>query len=113
MEILRERRPDLEVEGEIQANLAVDFALQQQTFPFSRLTGAANVLVFPNLDAGNVAYKLVRELGGITALGPVLLGMAQPVTMLERDCEVDNVVQMTALTVVQAQDPGRHGAAAE
>jgi malate dehydrogenase (oxaloacetate-decarboxylating)(NADP+) len=103
VKLLRARRPDLEVEGEMQGNLAVDFALQQRTFPFSRMTGAANVLVFPNLDAGNVAYKLVRELGGVTSVGPVLLGMARPVTVLERDSEVDTIVLMTALTVVDAQ----------
>jgi len=103
-ELLRARRPELEVEGEIQANVALDYALQQQAFPFSRLTGPANVLVFPNLDAGNIAYKLMRELGNQTVVGPVLLGMAHPVTVLERDCDVDSIVLMTALTVVQAQE---------
>jgi malate dehydrogenase (oxaloacetate-decarboxylating)(NADP+) len=113
VELLRARRPDLEVEGEMQGNLAVDFALQKRTFPFSRMTGAANVLVFPNLDAGNVAYKLVRALGGVTSVGPVLLGMARAVTVLERDCEVDNIVLMTALTVVAAQEHDRRALAAE
>jgi malate dehydrogenase (oxaloacetate-decarboxylating)(NADP+) len=112
-EILRARRPDLEVEGEMQGNFAVDYALQQRTFPFSRMTGPANVLVFPNLDAGNVAYKLVRELGGVTSVGPVLLGMARAVTVLERDCEVDTIVLMTALTVVAAQEHNRKRHAAE
>ncbi|MBK8241222.1 MAG: NADP-dependent malic enzyme [Nannocystaceae bacterium] len=113
VELLRSRRPDLEVEGELQGNLAVDYALQQRTFPFSRMSGPANVLVFPNLDAGNVAYKLVRELGGVTTVGPVLLGMARAVTVLERDCEVDNIVLMTALTVVEAQELDRRRIAAE
>ncbi len=103
VELLRKRRPDLEVEGEMQANVAVDYPLQQHIFPSTRLTGPANVLIFPNLEAGNVAYKLMRELGGIPAVGPVLLGMARPVTVLERDCTVDNVVHMAALTVVAAQ----------
>ncbi|MCA9708017.1 MAG: NADP-dependent malic enzyme [Myxococcales bacterium] len=103
-ELLRKRRPDLEVEGEIQANVALDYALQQRSFPFSKLTGPANVLVFPNLDAGNIAYKMMRELGNQTVVGPVLLGMAHPVTVLERDCDVDSIVLMTALTVVQAQE---------
>ncbi|MEM7160142.1 MAG: NADP-dependent malic enzyme [Myxococcota bacterium] len=101
---LQARRPDLEVEGEIQANVALDYALQRRIFPFSKLTGPANVLVFPNLDAGNIAYKLMRELGNQTVVGPVLLGMAHPVTVLERDCDVDSIVLMTALTVVQAQE---------
>lgn len=100
---LRERRPDLKVEGELQANYAVNYEVQKRSFPFTTLEGPANVLIFPNLEAGNVAYKLMRELGGITAVGPVLLGMAKPVTVLERDCDVDNIVIMTALTVVQAQ----------
>ncbi|MBL4687699.1 MAG: NADP-dependent malic enzyme [Nannocystaceae bacterium] len=102
--ILRARRPELEVDGEMQANVAVDQELRERAFPFSRLTGPANVLVFPNLDAGNAAYKLLRELGGIATVGPVLLGMAQPVTVLERGTDVDTVVLMTALTVVQAQE---------
>ncbi len=102
--LLRKRRPDLEIEGEIQANVALDYALQQQAFPFTKLSGPANVLVFPNLDAGNIAYKMMRELGNQTVVGPVLLGMAQPVTVLERNCDVDSIVLMTALTVVQAQE---------
>ena len=102
--LLRNRRPDLEVEGEMQANVAVDYELQRRVFPFSRLSGPANVLIFPNLEAGNIAYKLMRELGGVPAIGPVLLGMSRPVAVLERDCSVDNIVQMTALTVVQSQE---------
>ena len=103
VDLLRSRRPDLQVEGEMQANVAVNHELRSSTFPFSRLDGPANVLVFPNLDAGNAAYKLLRELGGIMTVGPVLLGMAKPVTVLERGTDVDTVVLMTALTVVQAQ----------
>ncbi len=113
VELLRRRRPDLEVEGEMHANEAVDFELQKQAYPFSRLTGPANVLIFPNLDAGNIAYKLLRELASMTAIGPVLLGMARPVTVLERDCSVDTIVLMTALTVVQAQENERRLAAAQ
>jgi malate dehydrogenase (oxaloacetate-decarboxylating)(NADP+) len=103
VELLRRRRPDLEVEGEMQANIALDYELQQRMFPSTRLSGPANVLIFPNLEAGNVAYKLMRELGGVPAVGPVLLGMDRPVTVLERDCTVDNIVHMAALTVVAAQ----------
>jgi malate dehydrogenase (oxaloacetate-decarboxylating)(NADP+) len=110
VEILRRRRPDLAVDGEMQANVAVDADLRRANFPFSTLDGPANVLVFPNLDAGNTAYKLLRELAGMTVVGPVLLGMARPVTVLERDCDVDTTVLMTALTVVQAQDRARAAA---
>ncbi|MEZ4453719.1 MAG: NADP-dependent malic enzyme [Nannocystaceae bacterium] len=101
--ILAQRRPDLEVEGEMQANIAVDYDLQRRVFPSTRLSGPANVLIFPSLEAGNVAYKLMRELGGVPAVGPVLLGMRRPMTALERDCTVESIVQMTALTVVNAQ----------
>jgi malate dehydrogenase (oxaloacetate-decarboxylating)(NADP+) len=110
VELLAKRRPDLEVEGDMQANVAVDYALQQQTFPFTRLSGPANVLIFPNLEAGNVAYKLLRELGNVPAVGPVLLGMNKPVTVLERDSAVDAIVHMAALTVVQAQKRARQPA---
>lgn len=113
LKLVRERRPDLEVDGEMQANVAVDHELRSQTFPFSKLTGPANVLVFPNLDAGNAAYKLLRELGGIATVGPVLLGMDKPVTVLERGTDVDTVVVMTALTVVQAQENARRVLAAQ
>ncbi|HFE46261.1 MAG TPA: NADP-dependent malic enzyme, partial [Nannocystis exedens] len=105
-EILCKRRPDLEVEGEMQANIAVNYELQIASFPATRLSGAANVLIFPNLEAGNVAYKLMRELGGIPAVGPVLLGTRRPVTILERGSSVDGIVHMTALTVVNAQKSG-------
>ena len=64
------------------------------------------MLIFPNLEAGNVAYKLIRELGDVPAVGPVLLGMAKPISVLERDCTVDAIVHMIALTVVQAQKLG-------
>jgi malate dehydrogenase (oxaloacetate-decarboxylating)(NADP+) len=110
VELLAKQRPDLEVEGDMQANVAVDYALQKQTFPFTRLGGAANVLIFPNLEAGNVAYKLLRELGNVPAVGPVLLGMGKPVTVLERDSGVDTIIHMAALTVVQAQKRARQPA---
>jgi malate dehydrogenase (oxaloacetate-decarboxylating)(NADP+) len=101
--LLTTRRPDLQVEGDIQANVALDYNLQKMVYPFTRLDGPANVLIFPTLEAGNVAYKLIRELGDVPAVGPVLLGMAKPVSVLEKDCPVDAIVHMAALTVVQAQ----------
>lgn len=101
--IVRERRPDLEVEGKMQANVAINYDLQKHRYPFTALSGPANVLVFPDLDAGDVAYKLMRELDGVPAVGPVLLGMNKPVTVLERDCSVDSIVQIVALMVVAAQ----------
>ena len=110
--ILSARRPDLEVEGEIQANVALDYNLQRHSYPFTRLTGPANVMIFPTLEAGNVAYKLIRELGDVPAVGPVLLGMAKPISVLERDCTIDAIVHMIALTVVNAQKLGAAAKAA-
>ncbi len=104
--LLSARRPDLQVEGEIQANVALDYNLQRHSYPFTRLDGPANVLIFPTLEAGNVAYKLIRELGDVPAVGPVLLGIGKPISVLERDCSVDAIVHMIALTVVQAQKVG-------
>jgi malate dehydrogenase (oxaloacetate-decarboxylating)(NADP+) len=101
--ILHGRRPDLRVDGEMQANVALNYQLLSQNYPFTKLDGPANVLIFPNLESGNVAYKLMRELGSVPAVGPVLLGMARPVTVLERDSSVDAIVHMASLTVVQAQ----------
>lgn len=103
VKLLQQRRPELEVEGEMQANVAVDYELQRRRYPFTRLTGPANVMIFPNLESGNVAYKLMRELGDVPAVGPVLLGMPRAVSVLERDCSVDSIVLMSALTVVDAQ----------
>jgi malate dehydrogenase (oxaloacetate-decarboxylating)(NADP+) len=104
--LLSARRPDLQVEGEIQANVALDYNLQRHSYPFTRLDGPANVLIFPTLEAGNVAYKLIRELGDVPSVGPVLLGMAKPISVLERDCSIDAIVHMIALTVVNAQRIG-------
>jgi len=101
--LIRARRPDLHVEGEMQANVALDYNMQLHSYPFTRLDGPANVLIFPNLEAGNVAYKLIRELGDVPAVGPVLLGIGKPISVLERDCTIDAIVHMVALTVVQAQ----------
>jgi malate dehydrogenase (oxaloacetate-decarboxylating)(NADP+) len=102
-EIVRNRRPDLEIDGELQADTAVQFDEIKERFPFSRLTDAANVLIFPNLAAGNVAYKLLSTLGGATAVGPILLGVQAPITVLPRNAPVETIVNMTAFTVTKAQ----------
>ena len=104
VELVREKRPDLEVDGEVQADAAVNYDQLKELYPFSQLSDAANVLVFPDLAAGNVAYKLMSTLGGATAIGPVLLGLGKPVTALPRDASVSTIVQMTAFTVVRAQE---------
>jgi len=104
VEILRERQPGLEVDGEIQADTALDAAALESVYPFSRLTGPANVLIFPSLSAGNIAYKLLHRLGGATAIGPILVGMRHPVHVLEQGSSVEEIVNMTAVAVVDAQN---------
>ncbi|HRI72478.1 MAG TPA: phosphate acyltransferase, partial [Polyangium sp.] len=101
VDIIRQRRPELEVDGEVQADIALDADTLKELFPFTRLTGAANVLIFPSLAAGNAAYKVLAALGGALAVGPILLGIRKPVTVLPRDISVEMIVNMTAYTVTK------------
>jgi malate dehydrogenase (oxaloacetate-decarboxylating)(NADP+) len=103
VELASRMRPDLEIDGELQADTALCYDDLRERYPFARLTDAANVLVFPNLAAGNVAYKLMATLGGATALGPILLGIQAPITVLPRNAPVETIVHMTAFTVSKAQ----------
>ncbi|MDP6933761.1 MAG: phosphate acyltransferase, partial [Myxococcota bacterium] len=96
--------PDLAVDGEMQADTAVNPELAQADFPFSPIAGQANVLVFPDLASGNIAYKLLKELGGATALGPVLVGLSRPVNALALGSSVADIVNMSAITVNQVID---------
>ncbi|MBV6520500.1 MAG: NADP-dependent malic enzyme [Gemmatimonadaceae bacterium] len=102
--LLRERDPSLIVDGEMQADTAVDAKALVEAYPFSALKEPANVLIFPNLSAGNIAYKLLHHLGGATAIGPILVGMAKPVHVLERGADVQDIVNMAAVAVMDAQD---------
>ncbi len=102
LRIIHERRPDLVVDGEMQADTAVVPEILDKTFPFSAIKGGANVLVFPNLDAGNIAYKLLARIGQATVIGPILMGMKKPVHVLQRDASVDDIINMTAIAVVEA-----------
>jgi malate dehydrogenase (oxaloacetate-decarboxylating)(NADP+) len=96
--------PDLLIEGDIQANVAVNAHLQQENFPFSALAEhGANTLIFPDLASGNIAYKLLQEIGGAEVIGPVLMGMKKPVHVLQLGCSVREIVNMTAIAVVDAQ----------
>jgi malate dehydrogenase (oxaloacetate-decarboxylating)(NADP+) len=99
--ILQATDPDLVVDGEMQADTAVNAYRAEQDFPFSQVAGNANVLIFPNLSAANIAYKLLRELGGATAVGPILVGLSHPVNALALGSTVDDVVNMAAITVNQ------------
>jgi malate dehydrogenase (oxaloacetate-decarboxylating)(NADP+) len=103
VQLLRQRDPSLIVDGEMQADTAVDPELMERDYPFSALKEPANVLVFPNLSAGNIAYKLLDHLGGATAIGPILVGMSRPVHVLERGADVQDIVNMAAVAVVDAQ----------
>lgn len=76
----------------------------RESFPFAALKEPANVLIFPNLSAGNIAYKLLHHLGGATAIGPILVGMAKPVHVLEQGADVQDIVNMAAVAVMDAQD---------
>jgi len=105
-ELVRERAPDLMVDGEMQADTAVVPRIIEERYPFSFLKGGANVLIFPNLEAGNIAYKLLQRIGGAEAIGPILMGLAKPVHVLQRGDEVDDIVKMTAVAVVDAQESG-------
>jgi malate dehydrogenase (oxaloacetate-decarboxylating)(NADP+) len=99
--IVKSRRPDLMIDGEMQADVALNPLLRAE-WSFSDLKGAANVLIFPSLGAGNIAYKLLTSFGGAEAVGPILLGMNKPVTVLQRNSDVDTIVSMAAITVAQA-----------
>ncbi|HUI71436.1 MAG TPA: NADP-dependent malic enzyme [Spirochaetia bacterium] len=98
------RYPGLAIDGEIQANIALDTELLAEAYPFSGLVNKrVNTLIFPNLSAGNIAYKLLHEIGGAEIIGPVLMGMARPVHILQLGSSVREIVNMTALAVVEAQ----------
>jgi malate dehydrogenase (oxaloacetate-decarboxylating)(NADP+) len=102
--LLRQRDPSLVVDGEMQADTAFDPEIISRDYPFSVLKEQANVLIFPNLSAGNIAYKLLNHLGGATAIGPILVGMSRPVHVLERGADVQDIVNMAAVAVVDAQE---------
>jgi malate dehydrogenase (oxaloacetate-decarboxylating)(NADP+) len=104
VQIAKMKNPELIVEGDIQANVALNTEIQQETYPFSELSKeGANTLIFPNLASGNIAYKLVMEIGGAEAIGPILLGMKKPVHILQLGSSIREIVNMAAIAVVDAQ----------
>lgn len=108
-DLLKKMDPNLIVDGEMQADTALDPSLMAEFFPFSKLQGEANVLVFPNLDAANIGYKLLKQFTNARAIGPILMGMEQPIAVLQKGFSVDDVISMAAITVHDAQEkPGMH-----
>ncbi len=102
LEIVKQRMPDLVVDGEMQADTAVVPEIIEETFPFSVLKRGANVLIFPDLNSGNIAYKLLSRIGGMQPVGPILNGMQKAVHCLQRGSEIQEIVDMIAIAVVDA-----------
>jgi malate dehydrogenase (oxaloacetate-decarboxylating)(NADP+) len=105
--LLHEREPALQVDGEMQADTAVVERILTKTYPFAKLRSAANVLIFPSLDAANIAYKLLDRLGGAQAIGPIVVGMDRPVHVLQRGSEVPEIVNMAVIAAVDALEHRR------
>jgi len=104
VKLLHENHPDIMVEGEMQANFAINSEMMRDNFPFSRLADApANTLVFPNLESGNIAYKLLQELGEAEAVGPILLGLKKPVHIVQLGSSVREIVNMVTIAVLDVQ----------
>lgn len=104
VELIHKSNPDMILDGELQTDFALNAELLQKKFPFSKLAGKkVNALIFPNLDSANSNYKLLKELNGVESIGPIMLGMRKPVHILQMKASVDEIVNMTAVAVVDAQ----------
>jgi malate dehydrogenase (oxaloacetate-decarboxylating)(NADP+) len=102
VKLIKKERPDLIIDGEMQADTALVPEIIENEFPFSDLKGKANVLIFPDLNSGNIAYKLMDKIGQATLIGPILMGMRKPVHVLQRGATVDDIINMTAIAAVDA-----------
>jgi len=102
-QLVKEMRPDLNIDGEMQVDLAFDTELRDKNYSFSDLKGRANVLIFPSLEAGNIAYKLMGRLGGAEAIGPILVGLEKSVHVLQRHCDVNTIVRMSAIAATDSE----------
>lgn len=103
-EIARERRPDLEISDDMQVDAALMDEVGEIKDPGSTIAGHANILIFPDLEAGNIGYKLVERLAGAKAIGPILQGLKKPVNELSRGCEIDDIINLAAITTIEAQE---------
>ncbi|MBT8468457.1 MAG: NADP-dependent malic enzyme, partial [Deltaproteobacteria bacterium] len=103
--LARQKCPDLVIDGEMQVDTALNADLRNDVFPFSRLFNRANVLVFPNLNSANVAFKLLRELGEAEVIGPILTGMRRPVHVMQHGCEAKDIVDLAAIATYEAHEP--------
>ena len=101
--IIKKNNPSLIVDGEIQADFALNKEKREQNFPFTDLKENANTLIFPNLESGNIAYKLMQEFDDVEAIGPILIGMKKPVHILQLGCSVREIVNMVTIAVIDAQ----------
>jgi malate dehydrogenase (oxaloacetate-decarboxylating)(NADP+) len=102
VQIVKKLRPSLIIDGEMQADTAIVPEIREKEFPFSTLQGKSNVLIFPSLEAGNIAYKLMARIGQATVIGPVLMGMKKSIHVLQTGATVDDIINMTAIAVVEA-----------
>nr|WP_321245275.1 NADP-dependent malic enzyme [uncultured Psychroserpens sp.] len=108
VEYLHKRHPNLVVDGELQTDFALNRELLEETFPFSKLAGKkVNTLIFPNLESANITYKLLKELNKADSIGPIMMGMKKPVHIMQLHASVDEIVNMTAIAVIDAQQKGK------
>lgn len=99
--LVKIRRPDLKIDGEMQADTAIEPEISKETYPFNLVPGDANILIFPDLQSGNIAYKLMARLGSAEAIGPILVGLNKPVFVLQQNSDVNDVVNMAAITAME------------